>query len=125
VLCHRPHLLHLHPHPEGLWKFSWFLRDFGYETELFGWVFEKAVVGLCGVVKICHVILNGTSVLNLWGFAPPCQALHRALSGTAGFGRGRSGAAASFLTGKKHIKLPAETLLTFKLAEPVTVDVKG
>jgi hypothetical protein len=33
--------------------------------------------------------------------------------------------ATAYLTGKKDIKLPAETPLTFKLVEPVTVDVRG
>ncbi len=37
----------------------------------------------------------------------------------------RAGTAAAFLTGKKDIKLPAETALTFRLAEPVTIEVQG
>jgi len=40
------------------------------------------------------------------------------------FGAG-AGTAAALLTGKKDIKLPAETHLTFKLAEPVKVNVRG
>ena len=36
-----------------------------------------------------------------------------------------AGTAAAFLTGKKDIKLPAETPVTFRLAEPVTIEVKG
>lgn len=36
-----------------------------------------------------------------------------------------AGTAAAILTGKKDIKLPAETPLTFKLAEPVAVGVRG
>jgi len=36
-----------------------------------------------------------------------------------------AGTAAALLTGKKDIKLPAETHLTFKLAEPVKVNVRG
>jgi hypothetical protein len=35
------------------------------------------------------------------------------------------GTAAAFITGKKDIILPAETPLTFTLAEPVTVNAKG
>jgi hypothetical protein len=35
------------------------------------------------------------------------------------------GTAAAFFTGKKDIKLPAESHLTFKLVQPVTVDVRG
>ena len=60
---------------KALWKLSWFLRDFGYDTELLGRdeVDEKALLGLCGVVKISHAILNGTSLLNLDGFAPASQ----------------------------------------------------
>jgi len=36
-----------------------------------------------------------------------------------------AGTAVAFLTGKKDIHLRAETPLTFKLAEPITVPVKG
>jgi hypothetical protein len=36
-----------------------------------------------------------------------------------------AGAAAAFLTGKKDIKIPAETPLTFRLAGPVTISEKG
>jgi hypothetical protein len=35
------------------------------------------------------------------------------------------GTAAAFITGKKDIRLPPETSLTFTLAEPVTVNAKG
>ena len=42
----------------------------------------------------------------------------------AGVGAG-AGTAAAAATGKKDIKLPAETPLTFKLSQPVTVQVKG
>ena len=58
--------------PRALWKLTWFLRDFGYDSELLGQdeVDDKSLVGLRGVVKISHVILNGTSLLNLDGFAP-------------------------------------------------------
>jgi hypothetical protein len=57
--------------PRALWKLNWFLRDFGYDTELLGRneVDETQVVGLCGVVKITHNCANGTSLLNLDGFA--------------------------------------------------------
>jgi hypothetical protein len=58
--------------PKALWKLNWFLRDFGYDSELLGQdeVDDKSLAGLRGVVKISHVILNGTSLLNLEGFAP-------------------------------------------------------
>ena len=61
--------------PKALWKLSWFLRDFGYDTELLGRdeVDEKNLVGLRGVVKISHSVMNGTSLLNLDGFAPASQ----------------------------------------------------
>jgi hypothetical protein len=58
-----------------LWKLSWFLRDFGYDTELLGRdeIDEKTLVGLRGVVKISHTVMHGTSLLNLDGFAPASQ----------------------------------------------------
>ena len=58
--------------PRALWKFNWFLRDFGYDTELLGRdeVDEKQLVGLKGVVKISHIAFNDTSLLRLDGFAP-------------------------------------------------------
>jgi hypothetical protein len=61
--------------PKALWKLSWFLRDFGYDTESLGRdeIDEKNLVGLQGVVKISHTIVNGTSLLNLDGFAPTSQ----------------------------------------------------
>jgi hypothetical protein len=61
--------------PKALWKLSWFLRDFGYDTELFGHdeIDDKRLVGLTGVVKISHVVHNGTSLVNLDAFAPATQ----------------------------------------------------
>ena len=58
--------------PKALWKLNWFLRDFGYDTELLGRdeVDEKQLVGLKGVVKISHIVFNGASLLRLDGFAP-------------------------------------------------------
>jgi hypothetical protein len=58
--------------PKALWKMNWFLRDFGYDTELLGRdeVDETQLVGLKGVVKISHVVLNGSSLIRLDGFAP-------------------------------------------------------
>ncbi len=55
----------------AMWKLSWFLRDFGYDTELLGKdeIDDKALVGLRGVVKISHAIVHGISVLNFDGFA--------------------------------------------------------
>jgi hypothetical protein len=61
--------------PRALWKLNWFLRDFAYDTELLGRdeIDDKSLIGLQGVVKISQVALNGTSLLNLDGFAPACQ----------------------------------------------------
>ena len=58
--------------PKTLWKFSWFLRDFGYDAELFGHeeIDDKALVGLSGVVKVSNTVVNGHSLLNLDAFAP-------------------------------------------------------
>jgi len=58
--------------PRAMWKFTWFLRDFGYDTELLGKdeIDDQALVGLQGVLKISHTIVHGISVLNLDGFAP-------------------------------------------------------
>jgi hypothetical protein len=57
--------------PKALWKFSWFLRDFGYDTELLGRdeLDEKHIVGLQGVVKVAHATVNGRTYLNLDAFA--------------------------------------------------------
>ena len=61
--------------PRAIWKLNWFLRDFGYDTELLAKseVDEQALVGLQGVVKISHAIVHGLSVLNLDGFAPAAR----------------------------------------------------
>jgi len=58
--------------PKALWKLSWFLRDFGYDTELLGRdeLDEKHLVGLQGVVKVSHTTVNGRTYLNLDAFAP-------------------------------------------------------
>ena len=57
--------------PKALWKFNWFLRDFGYDTEMLGRdeVDETQLVGLKGVVKISHIVVNGASLIRLDGFA--------------------------------------------------------
>jgi hypothetical protein len=57
---------------KALWKLSWFLRDFGYDTELLGRdeLEEKRLVGLEGVVKVSHTTVNGRTYLNLDAFAP-------------------------------------------------------
>ena len=57
---------------KALWKLNWFLRDFGYDAELLGRdeIDDKNLVGLCGVVKVSHAVVNGTSLLTLDCFAP-------------------------------------------------------
>jgi hypothetical protein len=59
----------------ALWKLNWFLRDFGYDTELLGRdeIDEKSLGGLRGVVNISHTVVSGTSLLNLDGFAPAVE----------------------------------------------------
>jgi hypothetical protein len=59
----------------ALWKMTWFLREFRYDTELLGRdeIDDKSLVGLRGVVKVSHTVLNGTSLLNFDGFAPASQ----------------------------------------------------
>ena len=61
--------------PKALWKMNWFLRDFGYDTELLGRdeVDEKQLAGLKGVVKISRIVFNGASLLRLDGFASACR----------------------------------------------------
>ena len=58
--------------PRALWKFSWFLRDFGYDPELLGRdeVEEKGLIGLRGVVKLSHTVVNGRALVSLDAFAP-------------------------------------------------------
>ena len=57
---------------KALWKLNWFLRDFGYDSELLGRdeVDETQLVGLKGVVKISPIVINGASLFRLDGFAP-------------------------------------------------------
>ena len=73
--------------PKVLWKLSWFLRDFGYDTDLLGRdeVDEKALLGLRGVVRISHTVLSGRRFLNLERFAPAAdwEELSTTLVGTA------------------------------------------
>jgi hypothetical protein len=61
--------------PRALWKLNWFLRDFGYDPDLLGRdeIDERSLIGLRGVVKISHMVVNGSSLLNLDGFAPAVQ----------------------------------------------------
>jgi hypothetical protein len=74
-LCGHSIVGRLYCTPKALWKLNWFLRDFGDDTELLvrDEIDDKNLVGLRGVVKISHVVMNGTSLLNLDGFAPANQ----------------------------------------------------
>jgi hypothetical protein len=56
----------------ALWKLNWFLRDFGYDAELFSrdQVDEKAPLNLHGVIRTSRVTINGRSFQNLDSFAP-------------------------------------------------------
>jgi hypothetical protein len=56
----------------ALWKLNWFLRDFGYDSELLAedQVDEKALVNLHGIVRTSHVTLMGRTYQNLEAFAP-------------------------------------------------------
>jgi hypothetical protein len=59
----------------ALWKLTWFLRDFGYDTELFNrdQIDEKALRNLRGVVRTSFTNLNGHSYQNLDSFAPVAE----------------------------------------------------
>jgi hypothetical protein len=61
--------------PRAIWKLSWFLRDFGYDSELLGKnaIDDKALVNLRGVVKVSQVNVHGLSVLNFDSFAPAAR----------------------------------------------------
>jgi len=61
--------------PKALWKFHWFLRDFGYDSELLARneIRDKSLVGLRGVVKTCHVVAKSLSRIILNEFAPADQ----------------------------------------------------
>ena len=61
--------------PKVLWKLNWFLRDFGYDSDLLrqDQVDEKALVNLRGVVRTSQVTLNGRSFQNLEAFAPAAE----------------------------------------------------
>jgi len=79
--------------PKALWKLNWFLRDFGYDNDLFARdeVDEKALLGLTGVVKTSCTTLRGRSFLNLEAFAPAGEWEEQAISPTA-CGRGQESA---------------------------------
>ncbi|HXN00201.1 MAG TPA: hypothetical protein VN982_17185 [Candidatus Dormibacteraeota bacterium] len=57
---------------KALWKLNWFLRDFGYDSELLGreHVDEKSLLKLKGIVRTSSVRINGRCFQNLDAFAP-------------------------------------------------------
>jgi hypothetical protein len=61
--------------PKALWRLNWFLRDFGYDTDLLGRdeVDERALIGLKGIIRTSRKTLAGRSFLNLDGFAPSSE----------------------------------------------------
>jgi hypothetical protein len=63
------------PHGKSLWKLNWFLRDFGYDTDLLGRdeVDEKALLGLTGVLRTTRKTFAGRTFVNLEGFAPSTE----------------------------------------------------
>lgn len=75
TLAGQPIVGRLYCTQKAMWKLGWFLRDFLYDPELLALeqVDEKALPGLRGVVKISHAVINGTSLINLDGFAPASQ----------------------------------------------------
>lgn len=60
---------------KALWKFIWFLHDFGYDSELLSHdqVDVKALLNLQGVVRISHSVVHGRTYQNLDGFAPASE----------------------------------------------------
>ena len=60
---------------KSLWKLNWFLRDFGYDTDLLGRdeVDEKALLGLTGVVRTTRKTFAGRAFVNFEGFAPAAE----------------------------------------------------
>jgi hypothetical protein len=62
----------LYCNPKAFWKLNWFLREFGYDADLLDRdeVDERQLVGLTGIVKMSHILFNGTSLLRFDGFAP-------------------------------------------------------
>src|SRR5262249_49561932 len=66
---------HFYCSAKAMWKLSWFLQDFGYDSELLNkdGIDDKVLVGLQGIVKISHAIVHGLSLFNFDGFAPAAR----------------------------------------------------
>jgi hypothetical protein len=58
--------------PRALWKLNWFLREFGYDTDLLGRdeIDERALTGLIGIVRTSRRPLGPRVFLNLEAFGP-------------------------------------------------------
>ena len=56
---------------KALWKLNWFLRDFGYDSELLrlDQIDVKALLNLQGVVRSSYSVINGRTCQNLDAFA--------------------------------------------------------
>jgi hypothetical protein len=59
----------------ALWRLGWFLRDFGYDSELLlrEQIDEKALIHLRGVVRTSATRFRGGCFQNLDGFAPASE----------------------------------------------------
>lgn len=57
---------------KAMWKLNWFLRDFGYDDDLFerDEVDERALLGLKGVLRTSRTIRGRRVFQNLDAFAP-------------------------------------------------------
>lgn len=60
---------------KAMWKLNWFLRDFGYDSELLSrdQIDEKALVNLRGVVRTSISWIKGHPCQNLDAFAPAAE----------------------------------------------------
>jgi hypothetical protein len=58
-----------------LWKFHWFLKDFGYDTDLLhhDQFDERALLDLRGVVRTSPKVLNRRVYQSLDSFAPAAE----------------------------------------------------
>src|SRR5271154_800329 len=61
--------------PKALWKLNWFLRDFGYDDDLFerDEVDERALPGLKGVLRTSYTTRGRRVFQNLDAFAPAME----------------------------------------------------
>ena len=77
----------------ALWKLTWFLRDFGYDTDLLSrdQVDDKALLKLRGVVRTSHITLNGRPFQNLDSFAPETEWRELSCEAVVGTQEQRSG----------------------------------